>query len=160
MIQFIDSIGITCKLYPPDGDRVRLVAINEQFPVTHTPTDPVEWAEDWRWSSAAAHCAACDSGGDMTEMQSEAEHLGSCPQTAAECDWLVDRAAGMTSSWSEHLAWRDDTELSQLMRRLENTGRPLGDTDFLKEIGQWLSRDFMPQKRGPKGPWQKKKPIT
>ena len=66
--------------------------------------DLVERAEDWRWSSAAVHCAACDSGGDMTEMQSEAEseaeHLGSCPQTAAECDWLVDLAAGMTSTWS------------------------------------------------------------
>ena len=104
--------------------------------------DLVERAEDWRWSSAAAHCAACD-GGDMT-------------QTAAECDWLVDRAAGMTSTWSEHLAWRDDTELSQLMRRLENTGRPLGDADFVKQIGQLVSRDLLPKKRGPKGPWKKK----
>jgi hypothetical protein len=49
--------------------------------------------------------------------------------------------------------------LAQLMQRLENTGRPLGDANFLKEIGQLLSRDFMPQKRGPKGPWKKKKPI-
>ena len=59
----------------------------------------VERAEDWRWSSAAVHCAACDSGGDMTEMGSEAKHLGSCPQTAGECDWLIDRSAGMTSTW-------------------------------------------------------------
>ena len=135
----------------------------------------VERAEDWPWSSAAAHCAACDGGevgdmtvGDMTQMQSEAPHLGSCPQTGAahlgsctqtgpaECDWLVDRAAGMTSTWSEHLAWRDDTELSRLMRRLEHTGRPLGDADFAKEIGQLLSRDLLPKKRGPKGPWKKK----
>jgi REP element-mobilizing transposase RayT len=64
-------------------------------------------AEDWPWSSAAAHCAACDEGevGDMTQIRSEAEHLGSCTQTGgrtgpAECEWLVDRAAGMTSSWS------------------------------------------------------------
>jgi putative transposase len=131
----------------------------------------VERAEDWPWSSAAVHCAACDGGqvGDMTQMQpvtSEAEsedgskvpHLGSCSQTdIAECDWLVDRAAGMTSTWSEHLAWRDDTELSQLMRRLEHTGRPLGDEDFVKQIGQLLSRDLLPKKRGPKGPWKKKR---
>ena len=137
----------------------------------------VERAEDWPWSSAAAHCAACDGGevGDMTQMRSGAKrpaklaersrkHSGSCTQTGpaecdcgpAECDWLVDRAAGMTSTWSEHLAWRDDTELSQLMRRLENTGRPLGDADFVKEIGQLLSRDLLPKKRGPKGPWKKK----
>ena len=57
---------------------------------------------------------------------------------------------------SEHLAWRDDTELSQLIRRFENTGRPLGDADFVKEIGQLLSRDLLPKKRGPKGPWKKK----
>jgi hypothetical protein len=41
----------------------------------------------------------------MTQIRSEAEHLGSCTQTGgrtgpAECEWLVDRAAGMTSSWS------------------------------------------------------------
>jgi len=62
----------------------------------------------------------------------------------------------MTSTWSEHLAWRDDTELSRLMRRLEHTGRPLGDADFVKQIGQLLSRDLLPKKRGPKGPWKKK----
>jgi putative transposase len=38
----------------------------------------VERAEDWRWSSAAAHCGA----------------EGDSP---AECDWLIDRMAGMTS---------------------------------------------------------------
>ena len=45
--------------------------------------DLVERAEDWRWSSAAAHCAACDGGevGDMTQMRSGAKHLGSCTQT-------------------------------------------------------------------------------
>jgi len=102
----------------------------------------VERAEDWPWSSAAAHCEACD-GGDM---------IG-----PAECEWLVDRAAGMTGSWSEHLAWRDDTEFAKLMRQRENTGRPLGDEDFIKQIGQLLSRDLLPQKRGPKGPRKKPK---
>jgi len=89
----------------------------------------------------------------MTEMQSEAEseaeHLGSCPQTAAECGWLVDRSAGMTSTWSEHLAWVDDTELAALMRQREDTGRPLVDAEFVKEIGDLVSRDLLPQKRGP-----------
>ena len=105
--------------------------------------DLVERAEQWAWSSAAAHCAACDGG--------------EAPQTAAECQWLVDRAAGMTRTWTEQLAWRDDTELSKLMRQRENTGRPLGDTGFVKEIGQQLSRDLMPKKPGPKRPKKKKK---
>ena len=105
----------------------------------------VERAEQWPWSSAAAHCEACDGGEVGTQTG------------PAECDWLVDRAAGMTSSWSEHLAWRDDTELSLLMRQRASTGRPLGDADFVKEIGQLLSRDLLPKKRGPKGPRKKPK---
>ena len=104
----------------------------------------VERSEQWAWSSAAAHCAACDGG--------EAPQSG-----PAECDWLVDRAAGMSSSWSEHLAWVDDTEFSKLMWQRENTGRPLGDADFVEEIGQLISRDLMPKKRGPKGPRKKPK---
>ena len=96
-------------------------------------------AEDWRWSSAAAHC------GDE----------GDC---LAEREWLTERIAGMTSTWSEHLAWRDDVELSRMMRRRESTGRPLGDTDFVKQMGELISRDLLPKKTGPKGP--RKKPKT
>jgi len=116
----------------------------------------VERAEEWPWSSAAAHCAACD-GGDMTQMQSEGEHLGSCTQTVAERKWLIELTAGMITTWSEHLAWRDETELAVQMRKRESTGRPLGDTDFVKEIGKLLSRDLLPKKRGPKGPRKKAK---
>jgi len=122
----------------------------------------VERAEEWAWSSAAAHCVACDGGkvGDMTQMQSKAPYSGSGSQTEiAECHWLVDRVAGMTSSWSEHLAWADDTEFSKSMRQRENTGRSLGDAEFVKEIGQLLSRDLLPKKRGPKGPRKKLKKL-
>jgi len=63
----------------------------------------------------------------------------------------------MTSTWSEHLAWIDDTELSVLMRQREGTGRPLGDTEFLKQMGDLISRDLLPQKRGPKGARKKGK---
>ena len=161
------ELGVPCWLLAVDPSPYRSPVMSEKHlmgAVRYVERNPVkaelvERAEDWPWSSAAAHCAACDGGevGDMTQMRSGAKHSGSCTQTGpAECDWLVDRAAGMTSTWSEHLAWRDDTELSQLMRRLENTGRPLGDTDFVKQIGQLLSRDLLPKKRGPKGPWKKK----
>jgi len=99
----------------------------------------VERAEDWPWSSAAAHCGA---DGD----------------SLAERKWLIERTAGMISTWSEHLAWRrDDTELAVQMRKRESTGRPLGDSDFVKEIGELLSRDLLPKKRGPKGPRNKAK---
>ncbi len=43
------------------------------------------------------------------------------------------------------------------MRQRENIGRPLGDENFVKLIGQLLSRDLLPKKRGPKGPRKKGK---
>ena len=100
----------------------------------------VERAEDWLWSSAAVHCGT---DGDS--------------QTVAECGWLIDRTAGMTSAWSEHLARQDDAELTALIRQGESTGRPLGDEEFIKQIGQLVSRDLQPKKRGPKGPRKKTK---
>ncbi len=73
-------------------------------------------------------------------------HLHSFGLSKAERDWLIERSAGMTPTWSEHLAWVDDTEFAVLMRQRENTGRPLGDADFVKEIGRELSRDQLPKK--------------
>jgi len=63
----------------------------------------------------------------------------------------------MTSTWSEHLAWRDGTEFSLLMRKHETTGRPLGNEDFVKEVVELLSRDLLPKKRGLKGPRKKRR---
>jgi hypothetical protein len=28
----------------------------------------------------------------------------------------------------------------------EKTGQPLGDTDFVKQMGEWISRDLLPKK--------------
>ena len=122
----------------------------------------VERAEEWPWSSAAAHCAACDGGGDMTLIRSEAKDSGSCTQTdIAESGWLRDRTGGMSFTWSEHLSWADEAELAALMRQRESTGRPLGDKSFVKTIGDLISRDLLPKKPGPKaGKKQAKKPKT
>ena len=35
------------------------------------------------------------------------------------------------------------------MRKLENTGRPLGDGVFIDRLGSLLSRDLVPKKPGP-----------
>ena len=37
------------------------------------------------------------------------------------------------------------------IRRRESTGRPLGDEPFVQRLGERLSRDLLPKKRGPKG---------
>ena len=45
------------------------------------------------------------------------------------------------------------------MRHRENTGKPLGDADFVKQMGELISRDLLPKKPGPKGrKKQNKKP--
>ena len=98
----------------------------------------VERAEQWPWSSAAGH-------------------VGDCDESLVEAAWLAERTAGMICTWREHLAKPSEAELAAAMRLATSTGRPLGDTEFVKEIGQLLSRDLLPKKRGPKGPWKKTK---
>ena len=87
-------------------------------------------AEDWPWSSAAAHVGG---KGDML----------------AESAWLAERTAGWVCSWQQYLRQEDDPELLKAIRRAERTGRPLGEEPFLKKIGRLLGRDLMPKKRGP-----------
>ena len=93
-------------------------------------------AEEWPWSSAAAHVAGRR-------------------DAVAEGDWLGERIAGWVCTWQEHLLEPDEAELAAAMRQRENTGRPLGDESFVKHVGALLGRDLLPKKRGPKGPRQK-----
>ena len=95
-------------------------------------------AEDWPWSSAAAHV------GDRPAVE-----------TIAETDWLTDRIAGWICTWREHLLEPEQAELAAAMRQRENTGRPLGDKGFVQRLGALLDRDLLPKKRGPKGPRRK-----
>jgi putative transposase len=86
----------------------------------------VSRAEDWPWSSAAAH------------VRGQADGL-------AESQWLVERVGGR---WSEYLNQSDDDGLAQRLRRGENTGRPLGEEPFLKRLGRLLGRNLLPGKGG------------
>ncbi|HDZ36950.1 MAG TPA: transposase [Marinobacter sp.] len=88
-------------------------------------------AEDWPWSSAAAHVAG---RGDAV----------------AEGAWLGEMTAGWVCSWGEYLRDSDEGELAAQMRHGENTGRPLGDESFLNRLSAILGRDLLPKKRGPK----------
>ncbi|NLF31754.1 MAG: transposase, partial [Planctomycetes bacterium] len=90
----------------------------------------VDEAPAWAWSSAAAHC---EGRGDAV----------------AEGDWLGERIAGWICSWAEYLQEPDEEGFAVRMRRLENTGRPLGDRPFLERLGGLLGRDLLPKKPGP-----------
>jgi len=91
----------------------------------------VDAAEDWPWSSAAAH-------------------LGDRPaaEAIAETDWLTERIAGWICTWREHLLEPDEAELAIAMRQRETTGRPLGDETFVKKLQALLGRKLLPGRPG------------
>lgn len=88
-------------------------------------------AEDWRWSSAKAHVCGIDDG-------------------------LTDRMGLDTRGldWSRELTSRDmETSIFEAHAR---TGRPLGDTAFLKRLEDETGRALQPRKRGRKAAAAKK----
>jgi len=91
----------------------------------------VERAEDWPWSSAAGH-------------------VDGRRKSLAENNWLADLTAGWVCDWREFLADADDAALGAAMRRAETTGRPLGDSAFIRSIEKRLHRRLRPHTPGPK----------
>jgi putative transposase len=88
----------------------------------------VKLAEDYLWSSAAAHCRLRD---DLL--------------LSGECPLVLE-----VPNWSEWLKPDLDTAVADRIRRHTETGRPLGSTEFLIRIGKQIGRDLLPKKRGPK----------
>ena len=94
----------------------------------------VEAAEDWPWSSAAAHVAG---RGDAL----------------AAGDWLTERIGGWVCTWQEYLTGCEDDALPAAMRLHETTGRPLGSPSFVEKLEALLSRKLLPGTPGrPKKP--------
>ena len=85
--------------------------------------------EDWAWSSAAAHVAG---RGDAV----------------AEGAWLAERIAGWVCTWGQFLMQRDEDGFGGSMQRHERTGRPLGDSPFLRRLEDLLARPLVPRKPG------------
>ena len=78
-------------------------------------------AEDWPWSSARGHVdRRCKS--------------------VAETDWLTELTTGWVCNWREYLSGVDDDAISKAMLRYEHTGRPLGDSVFVKKLESLLGR--------------------
>ncbi len=92
----------------------------------------VERAEDWSWSSAAAHVA------------------GHRKDALAEGAWLRDLTAAWVCRWREYPRDEDDAALAASLRLHENTGRPLGERPFLQHVGRLLGQDLVPKKPGPR----------
>lgn len=84
-------------------------------------------AEDYPWSSAAAHVA----GRDDELVQTE-------PLLA------------LRRNWHDYLTQPFPTEQWEAFRKHERTGRPLGSDAFVADLERQTERVLRPQRRGPK----------
>ena len=112
-------------------DEPHLIAATRYIERNPVRAKLVKQAEDWTWSSAAAHVR-----GDLDAW--------------AQGRWLDERTAGWVCSWRDFLDEPEKADLAATMRRHENTGRPLGERTFVQRIGDMLGRDLTPKKPGPK----------
>ncbi len=93
----------------------------------------VSAAEQWRWSSAAAHCIP-----DAADKMLETERW--------QKRWTV-------AAWREHLAAGESATDVRSLRQCTHTGRPLGTAEFVAQLEQTTSRPLAPRKGGrPKKP--------
>ena len=90
-------------------------------------------ADQWPWSSAAAHCNPGIADG-MLEMESWQKR------------WTV-------TQWSAYLAARESPAEVRALRQCTHTGRPLGTSEFVAALEQTTSRRLAARKGGrPKKP--------
>jgi putative transposase len=90
-------------------------------------------AEQWPWSSAAAHCLP-DASDAMLAMERWRQR------------WTM-------AEWTEFLAVRESPSEVQELRQCTHTGRPLGSAEFVAGLEQTTLRPLAPRKGGrPKKP--------
>jgi len=105
------------------GHAVRYVSMN---PVR---ARLVERAENWRWSSVAAHISGRDD--ELVKVSPVLDRYG---------------------DFAKFLAQDDDTpDAFRHLRQAETTGRPLGADTWMDKVSAIVGRDLKPKKRGPKG---------
>jgi putative transposase len=85
-------------------------------------------AQDYRWSSAAAHCGL-------------------------RKDPLLDPAfppPGLVEHWADWLSTPENEEKTRQIRQATNTGRPCGEKEYVQRIEHCLGRNLTPAPRGRK----------
>jgi len=93
----------------------------------------VTTAEQWRWSSAAAHCGT------------------GAPDALLEMErW---RKRWTMAEWRDHLAAGESPTDVTALRQYTHTGRPLGSAEFVADLEHSTLRPLLPRKPGrPKKP--------
>jgi len=95
----------------------------------------VEAPEQWRWSSAAAHCGLAS------------------PDLVLEMErW---RGRWTEADWRQYLADKESAAALSALRRSTHTGRPLGSAEFMASLEERMSRALIPRKAG-----RRKKPAS
>ena len=108
-------------------DELHLAAAARYVALNPVRAHLVDRAEQWRWSSAAAHLAGEDDG-------------------LVEVAPLLDRYG----DFAAFLGSAEDQQATRRLRAAETTGRPAGTAEWLKQIEERTGRKLAPQKRGPK----------
>jgi len=88
----------------------------------------VPQAQDWRWSSVAAHLSGND-------------------DKLVRVAPILERYGGFAAVLDESTG--DEPEFKRL-RQSETTGRPLGSEAWMEKLEKTIGRTLKPQKRGPK----------
>jgi putative transposase len=101
--------------------------------VRHVERNPVRAglaarAEEYRWSSAAAHCGLAATGLLSGEFP----------------------PPGVVEDWSAWLTHEDDAAAVDRIRRQTNTGRPCGSAAFAERLEGLIGRSLRPARRGRK----------
>jgi putative transposase len=87
----------------------------------------VAYPAEYCWSSAAAHCSG------------------------SEDPWLdVESPPFTIPDWQQWLNTGSNEQADGLIRECTTTGRPCGDSDFVRHIEERTNRDFTRKKPGPK----------
>jgi len=95
----------------------------------------VATAEQWRWSSASAHCGLPNSDATLDT------HRWSQHWTSVE--------------WRQYLGEAEASDDINALRQATHTGRPLGAAEFVESLERSLLRPLRPQKGG-----RPKKPVS
>jgi len=89
----------------------------------------VERAEDWAWSSAAAHVRGRD-------------------DALVRVAPLLERTAGWVCTWADWLTRDEDAGIGDRLQLHERTGRPLGQQGFVERLEVILGRRLSPGRPG------------
>jgi putative transposase len=108
-------------------DELHLAAAARYVALNPVRARLVDRAEQWSWSSAAAHLAGEDDG-------------------LVEVAPLLDRYGDFRT----FLGGEEDQQATRRLRMAETTGRPAGSAQWLAELEEQTGRPLAPQKRGPK----------